>query len=108
MRTAAKDAAGSLFGHLVGMNNTPEPRMPRVENLDFLDLMGVVSSLCTITSIPTRRSAPLAARVQEWTVEMMTENAVGAGHRPDESTISAAVAKCLALRPVRLFRGYYV
>jgi hypothetical protein len=27
------------------MNNTPEPRMPLVENLKFLDLMGVISSL---------------------------------------------------------------
>jgi hypothetical protein len=29
------------------MNNTPEPRMPLVENLEFLDLMGVISSPCT-------------------------------------------------------------
>jgi len=28
------------------MNNTPEPRMPLVENLEFLDLMGVISSPC--------------------------------------------------------------
>jgi len=42
-----KDAAGSLLDHLMDMNNTPEPRMPRVENLEFLDLMGVILSLCT-------------------------------------------------------------
>src|SRR5215472_10698680 len=46
--TAAKNAAGSLFDHLMDMNNTPEPRMPLVENLEFLDLMGVISSPCTI------------------------------------------------------------
>ena len=40
-----KDAAGSLLDHLMDMNNTPEPRMPRVENLEFLDLMGVILSL---------------------------------------------------------------
>src|SRR5262249_34445895 len=32
--------------HLMDMNNTPEPRMPQVENLEFLDLMGVISSPC--------------------------------------------------------------
>jgi hypothetical protein len=31
------------------MNNTPEPRMPLVENLEFLDLMGVISSPCITT-----------------------------------------------------------
>jgi hypothetical protein len=36
IRTAAKDAAGSLFDHLADMNNTPEPRVPRIENLEFL------------------------------------------------------------------------
>src|SRR5215470_6928467 len=39
------------------MNNTPEPRMPRVENLEFLDLMGVILSLCTMRSVSTRASA---------------------------------------------------
>src|SRR5271155_3098721 len=38
------------------MNNTPEPRMPRVENLEFLDLMGVISSPCTTRSASTRAS----------------------------------------------------
>ena len=52
---AVKDAAGSLLDHLMDMNNAPEPRMPRVENLEFLDLMGVISSLCTTQYIRTRR-----------------------------------------------------
>src|SRR5215470_4585997 len=38
------------------MNNTPEPRMPRVENLEFLDLMGVILSLCTMRSVSTKAS----------------------------------------------------
>jgi hypothetical protein len=41
-----KDAAGSLLDHLMDMNNPPEPRMPRVEDLKLLGLMGVISSLC--------------------------------------------------------------
>ena len=44
-----KDAAGSLLDHLMDMNNPSEPRMPRVEDLKLLDLMGVISSLCTTT-----------------------------------------------------------
>ena len=52
-----KDAAGSLLDHLMDMNNPPEPRMPRVENLEFLDLMGVISSLCIICGVRIRRSA---------------------------------------------------
>ena len=39
------------------MNNTPEPRMPLVENLEFLDLMGVISSPCIICAVRIRRSA---------------------------------------------------
>jgi hypothetical protein len=42
VQTAAEDAAGPLLDHLTDMNNTPEPRMPRIENL--INLMGVVSS----------------------------------------------------------------
>ena len=49
-----KDAAGSLLDHLMDMNNPPEPRMPRVEDLKLLDLMGVISSLCTTRSDSTR------------------------------------------------------
>jgi hypothetical protein len=45
------------------MNNTPEPRMPLVENLEFLDLMGVISSPCTTSSASTRASA-IAHRVK--------------------------------------------
>ena len=52
-----KDAAGSLLDHLMDMNNTPEPRMPRVEDLELLDLMGVISSLCIICGVRIRRSA---------------------------------------------------
>ena len=52
-----KDAAGSLLDHLMDMNNPSEPRMPRVEDLKLLDLMGVISSLCTMTSASTRASA---------------------------------------------------
>jgi hypothetical protein len=37
-----------LLDYLMDMNNTPEPRMPLVENLEFLDLMGVISSPCTM------------------------------------------------------------
>src|SRR5262252_181311 len=36
------------------MNDTPEPRMPLVENLEFLDLMGVISSPCTTSAGCTR------------------------------------------------------
>jgi hypothetical protein len=36
-----KDAADSLLDHLMDMNNPSEPRMPRVEDLKLLDLMGV-------------------------------------------------------------------
>ena len=39
------------------MNNTPEPRMPLVENLEFLNLMGVISSPCIICDARIRRSA---------------------------------------------------
>jgi hypothetical protein len=39
------------------MNNTPEPRMPLVENLEFLDLMGVISPPCIICGGRIRRSA---------------------------------------------------
>ena len=49
-----KDAAGSLLDHLMDMNNPSEPRMPRVEDLKLLDLMGVISSLCTVTSASIR------------------------------------------------------
>jgi hypothetical protein len=45
------DAAGSLVNHLMDMNDTPEPRRPRVENLEFLGLMGVISSLCTTRNV---------------------------------------------------------
>src|SRR5580700_699982 len=39
------------------MNNPSEPRMPRVEDLKLLDLMGVISSLCIICDVRIRRSA---------------------------------------------------
>src|SRR6266403_1946369 len=39
------------------MNNPPEPRMPRVEDLKLLGLMGVISSLCIICGGRIRRSA---------------------------------------------------
>src|SRR5215468_3400617 len=45
------------------MNNTPEPRMPLVENLEFLDLMGVISSPCTIITGPIK-AAGASARPQ--------------------------------------------
>jgi len=41
----------------MNMNNTPEPRMPQVENLEFLDLMGVISSPCTTPFGRTAASA---------------------------------------------------
>jgi hypothetical protein len=46
-----------LLDYLMDMNNTPEPRMPLVENLEFLDLMGVISSPCIICGVRIRRSA---------------------------------------------------
>ena len=52
-----KDAAGSLLDHLMDMNNPSEPRMPRVEDLKLLDLMGVISSLYIICGGRIRRSA---------------------------------------------------
>ena len=39
------------------MNNRSEPRMPRVEDLKLLDLMGVISWLCIICGVRIRRSA---------------------------------------------------
>src|SRR5258705_10864577 len=39
------------------MNNTPERWMPLVANLEFLDLMGVISSPCTTRSASTRATA---------------------------------------------------
>src|SRR5260370_23365111 len=39
------------------MNNTPEPRMPLVENVEFLDLTGVISPPCIICGGRIRRSA---------------------------------------------------
>jgi hypothetical protein len=39
-----EDAAGSLLDHLTDMNNTPEPRMPRIKDLALFNLMGVISS----------------------------------------------------------------
>src|SRR3984957_6781748 len=39
------------------INNPSEPRMPRVEDLKLLDLMGVISSLCTTRSANTRALA---------------------------------------------------
>ena len=39
------------------MNNPSEPRMPRVEDLKLLDLMGVISSLCITCGVRIRRSA---------------------------------------------------
>jgi len=39
------------------MNNMPEPRMPSIKNLEFLDLVGVISSPCTISADPTRAAA---------------------------------------------------
>src|ERR1700719_1024555 len=39
------------------MNSPSEPRMPRVEDLKLLDLMGVISSLCIICGGRIRRSA---------------------------------------------------
>jgi hypothetical protein len=41
------------------MNNTPEPRMPLVENLEFLDLMGVISSPCTMVCARTLPSTTM-------------------------------------------------
>ena len=46
-----------MLDHLMDMNNTPEPRMPLVENLEFFDLMGVISSPCIICVVRIRRSA---------------------------------------------------
>jgi hypothetical protein len=39
------------------MNNMPEPRMPPIKNLEFLDLVGVIWSPCTIPSDPIRAAA---------------------------------------------------
>jgi hypothetical protein len=52
-----KDAAGSLLDHLMDINNPSEPRMPRVEDLKLLELVGVISSLCIICGVRIRRSA---------------------------------------------------
>jgi hypothetical protein len=45
-----------LLDHLMDMNNTPEPRMPLVENFEFLHLVGVISSPCTMVCARTSRS----------------------------------------------------
>jgi len=52
-----KDTAGSLLDYLMDINNPSEPRMPRVEDLKLLDLMGIISSLCTIPSGRIRAAA---------------------------------------------------
>jgi len=39
------------------MNNMPDPRMPPIKNLEFLDLVGVISSPCTTPSGRTAASA---------------------------------------------------
>jgi len=72
------------------MNNPSEPRMPRVEDLKLLDLMGVISSLCTTRSIPTSSLGYRSPReFRKQPVEGTTENAVGAVRRPLDSTMSA-------------------
>jgi hypothetical protein len=50
-----------LVDHLMDMNNAPEPRMPPIENLQFLDLVGVISSLCN-----TRRPQQALANGRRW------------------------------------------
>jgi hypothetical protein len=52
-----EDAAGLLLDHLTDMNNTPEPRMPRIKNLALFNLMGVISSPCIIYGVRIRRLA---------------------------------------------------
>jgi hypothetical protein len=47
-----EDAAGLLLDHLTDMNNTPEPRMPRIKNLALFNLMGVISSPCITSAGP--------------------------------------------------------
>ena len=56
IQTAVQDAAGSLLDHLTDMNNTPEPRMPRIKDLALFNLMGVISPPCIICGVRIRRS----------------------------------------------------
>ena len=52
--STAKDAAGALLDHLMDVNNMPEPWMPRIENFEFPDPMGVISPPCTTSVVRTR------------------------------------------------------
>ena len=64
-----EDAAGSLLDHLMDMNNPSEPRMPRVEDLKLLDLMGVISSLCTTRAGRTRQVLGYKTPAAVWAAE---------------------------------------
>src|SRR5262249_22705912 len=59
IRTAAKDAAGSVLDHLMDMNNTPEPRIPPVENPQIHHLLGAITSACSTACARTLRSTRL-------------------------------------------------
>jgi HAD superfamily hydrolase (TIGR01509 family) len=65
------------------MNNTPEPRMPLVENLEFLDLMGVISSPvqwgCARTLRSTRIPRSIALRRQSGVSHQSLGSAVSIG-----------------------------
>jgi hypothetical protein len=62
-----KHVAGSLLDYLMDMKNAPEPRMPWVEGLKLLDLMGVISSLCTTQLSHTTANLP-GRPVDMWTI----------------------------------------
>jgi hypothetical protein len=49
------------------MNNAPEPRMPWIEDLQFLDPMGAISSPCTTPSARTIENAmvPITEEIRQ-------------------------------------------
>src|SRR5215472_17118573 len=109
--TAAKNAAGSLFDHLMDMNNTPEPRMPLVENLEFLNLMGVISSPCTMgcarTLHSTRIRRSIDLRRQSGASRQSLGSAVSIGTTFGWHNRQAHVTGSSQRRPRRSLKGHF-
>jgi len=59
------------------MNNTPEPRMPLVENLEFLDLMGVISSPCTMGCARTLHSTRIRRSIDRRRLSGVSHQSLG-------------------------------
>jgi|HubBroStandDraft_3_1064219.scaffolds.fasta_scaffold05885_2 hypothetical protein len=44
---AAENIPADLLYHLIDANDSPEPRMPAIDNLEFVNPVGVLSPYCT-------------------------------------------------------------